>query len=265
MSEDFEQHLPRQRGDQEAHAGRLQHLHREVRLPEDEGAVPRPRAAPHEAEAPGERHRRLREGPGQRARHGEALPGEEVLPHPGEPGEGELQRRADPERALGAGRDAAAGDADEGAQAAAADAPGAPDQDQREVHRHQRKLAELKALAKSLAEQRAMIEGLIERVSLGEAAADEAPEDEAAPAAPAEPEVMIAADFLETTMLTPPESPLTISTRAARAQEVFREVAHVKEEAPPHPWRDRCRRQARAVRAAPRPKPRSGEAAARPP
>jgi hypothetical protein len=91
------------------------------------------------------------------------------------------------------------------------------------------KLAELDALARSLAEQRQMIEGLIERVSQGEAAAGEVPE--APPAAPvrAEPEVMIA-NFLETTILTPAESPLTITTRAARAQEVFREVAHVKEE-----------------------------------
>ena len=80
-----------------------------------------------------------------------------------------------------------------------------------------------------------MIEGLIERVSQGEAAAGEAPAVEEAPAAPAAPEVMIAADFFDTTaVLTPNDAPLTITTRAARAQEVFREVAHVKEE-PPEP------------------------------
>ena len=148
----------------------------------------------------------------------ETLPGEEVLPHPGEPGQGELQRRAHPERALGAGRDAAAGDADARAQAAAADAPGAPDQDQREIHGHQREACRAEGPGQVARGAARDDRGADRRVSQGEAAAGEAPEEQQAPAAPAEPEVMIAADFLETTLLSPSESPLTISTRAARAQ-----------------------------------------------
>ena len=43
---------------------------------------------------------------------------------------------------------------------------------------------------------------------------------------------MMPPEFMETTKLSVFEAPLTITRRAARAQEVFREVAHVKEEAP---------------------------------
>jgi len=98
------------------------------------------------------------------------------------------------------------------------------------------KLAELDALARTLAGQRQMIEGLIERVSQGEVAAGEAPQAEPAPADKVEPESMIT-DFLETAILSHAESPPTITTRAARAQEVFREVAHVKDAPAPPPLR----------------------------
>jgi len=98
------------------------------------------------------------------------------------------------------------------------------------------KLAELDALAKSLDQQVRMIESLIERVEQGDPGGPQAePPPEAAPA-PAAPEVMISMEVADETMpLTPTESPLTITTRAARAQEVFREIAHVREEEPPRP------------------------------
>jgi hypothetical protein len=86
-------------------------------------------------------------------------------------------------------------------------------------------LAELKTVAEGLARQREMIDGLLARVSRDEAAATApASAERTAPATP--PELM------ETTKLSLFDAPLTISTRAAQAQEVFREVAHVKEEAP---------------------------------
>jgi len=90
------------------------------------------------------------------------------------------------------------------------------------------RLAELKTAAEALAKQRAMIENLLSRVSREEALA--AP-PEAAPAGRSEPMVM-PPELMETTKLSVFEAPLTITRRAARAQEVFREVAHVKEEAP---------------------------------
>ncbi|PWB57920.1 MAG: hypothetical protein C3F16_14655 [Betaproteobacteria bacterium] len=91
-------------------------------------------------------------------------------------------------------------------------------------------LAELKAVGDALMKQREMIEGLLQRVSREEAVATAAPAtgpvEKTAPMMP--PELM------ETTKLSVFEAPLTITRRAARAQEVFREVAHVKEE-PPKP------------------------------
>ena len=105
-------------------------------------------------------------------------------------------------------------------------------------------LAELKAVAEGLKKQRDMIEGLLQRVSREEAAATAAP-----PAGPAERTApMMPPELMETTKLSVFEAPLTISRRAARAQEVFREVAHVKEE-PPKPVAPRP--------AAPAPKPQA--------
>jgi hypothetical protein len=92
-------------------------------------------------------------------------------------------------------------------------------------------LAELKAVAEGLQKQREMIEGLLARVSRDEAAAAVP-----APAAGAGETTapMMPPELMETTKLSVFEAPLTITRRAARAQEVFREVAHVKEE-PPKP------------------------------
>jgi hypothetical protein len=92
-------------------------------------------------------------------------------------------------------------------------------------------LAELKAVAEALQRQREMIEGLLARVTREEAAvaaspAASTPSERTVPTTP--PELM------ETTKLSVFDAPLTISRRAARAQEVFREVAHVVEE-PPKP------------------------------
>ena len=87
-------------------------------------------------------------------------------------------------------------------------------------------LAELKAVAEALQKQRDMIDGLVQRVSRGEAAA--------APAAVEKTASMTPPELMETTRLSVFEAPLTITRRAARAQEVFREVAHVPEE-PPKP------------------------------
>jgi hypothetical protein len=90
------------------------------------------------------------------------------------------------------------------------------------------RLAELKAMAASLQGQRDMIEGLLRQVSRDEAAAM-AP----APASATDTTVALAPpEFLETTKLSVFDAPLTITRRAAQAQEVFREAGHVKEEAP---------------------------------
>jgi hypothetical protein len=91
-------------------------------------------------------------------------------------------------------------------------------------------LAELKAVAEGLQKQREMIEGLLQRVSRSEAAPAPSPAPAAGPAETTAP--MMPPELMETTKLSVFEAPLTITRRAARAQEVFREVAHVKEEAP---------------------------------
>ncbi len=91
------------------------------------------------------------------------------------------------------------------------------------------RLAELKGQAETLAGQREMIEGLLERVSRGGALAAPAGERRDSPTRTTP---MTPPEFMETTKLSVFEAPLTITRRAARAQEVFREVAHVKEEAP---------------------------------
>jgi hypothetical protein len=92
-------------------------------------------------------------------------------------------------------------------------------------------LAELKAVAEGLQKQREMIEGLLARVSRDEAVAA-APAPAAGVGETTAP--MMPPELMETTKLSVFEAPLTITRRAARAQEVFREVAHVKEE-PPKP------------------------------
>lgn len=89
-------------------------------------------------------------------------------------------------------------------------------------------LAELKAVGEGLRKQREMIDGLLQRVSREEAVAAAAPA--LGPAETTAP--MMPPELMETTKLSVFEAPLTITRRAARAQEVFREVAHVKEEAP---------------------------------
>ena len=94
-------------------------------------------------------------------------------------------------------------------------------------------LAALKKEGEALARQRAMIDGLMQRVSREEAlAAGGEPPAEASPAAPAPrtpPELM------QTTKLSAFDAPLTISRRAAQAQEIFKQVAPVK--ADPEPKR----------------------------
>ena len=88
-------------------------------------------------------------------------------------------------------------------------------------------LAALKAIGEGLQRQREMIEGLLQRVSREEAVAAAPatrPTEKTTPVTP--PELM------ETTKLSVFEAPLTFPRRAGRAQEVFREVAHVMEEAP---------------------------------
>jgi hypothetical protein len=91
-------------------------------------------------------------------------------------------------------------------------------------------LAELRTAAEALRKQREMIDGLLQRVSREEPMAVTQP----LPSSVGQrTEPMLPADFLETTKLTVAEAPLTITRRAARAQEVFREVAHVKEEPAP--------------------------------
>ena len=89
-------------------------------------------------------------------------------------------------------------------------------------------LAELKAVGEGLRKQREMIDGLLQRVSREEAVAATAP----APGPAETTAPMMPPELMETTKLSVFEAPLTITRRAARAQEVFREVAHVKEEAP---------------------------------
>jgi len=89
-------------------------------------------------------------------------------------------------------------------------------------------LAELKAVGEGLRKQREMIDGLLQRVSREEAVAAAAP----APGPAEATAPMMPPELMETTKLSVFEAPLTITRRAARAQEVFREVAHVKEEAP---------------------------------
>ena len=89
-------------------------------------------------------------------------------------------------------------------------------------------LAELKAVGEGLGKQREMIDGLLQRVSREEAVAAAAP----APGPAEATAPMMPPELMETTKLSVFEAPLTITRRAARAQEVFREVAHVKEEAP---------------------------------
>ncbi len=88
-------------------------------------------------------------------------------------------------------------------------------------------LASLRAAGDTLQKQREMIDGLLQRVSRDEAAAAAAPAPVAERTTPVTPP-----ELMETTRLSVFEAPLTITRRAARAQEVFREVAHVKEEAP---------------------------------
>ena len=90
------------------------------------------------------------------------------------------------------------------------------------------RLAELKAASLELQKQRDMIEQLLSAVSRDEAAA-EARASETEATAP-----MMPPELMETTRMSVFEAPLTITRRAARAQEVFREVAHLKEE-PPRP------------------------------
>ena len=85
----------------------------------------------------------------------------------------------------------------------------------------------LRAAGDALQKQREMIDGLLQRVSRDEAAAAAAPAPAAERTTPVTPP-----ELMETTRLSVFEAPLTITRRAARAQEVFREVAHVKEEAP---------------------------------
>ncbi len=93
-------------------------------------------------------------------------------------------------------------------------------------------LAALKQEGEELARQRAMIDGLLQRVSREEAIAtgEAPPPPEIAPAAAAPrtpPELM------ETTRLAAFDVPMTISRRAAQAQEVFKQVAPVKAEPEP--------------------------------
>jgi hypothetical protein len=90
-------------------------------------------------------------------------------------------------------------------------------------------LAELKAVAESLAKQREMIDGLLARVSRDEAVAAAVAR---APSEAERTEPTTPPELMETMKLSVFDAPLTINRRAARAQEVFREVAHVKEEAP---------------------------------
>jgi hypothetical protein len=94
-------------------------------------------------------------------------------------------------------------------------------------------LAKLKKEGEELARQRAMIDGLLQRVSREEALAAgiEAPDATPAPAKPAEQR--IAPELMETTKLSTFDAPLTISRRAAQAQEVFMQVAPVKVEPEP--------------------------------
>jgi hypothetical protein len=94
-------------------------------------------------------------------------------------------------------------------------------------------LAALKKEGEELARQRAMIDGLLARVSREEAIASgeaPAPAEGAlpAPAAPRTPP-----ELMETTRLAAFDPPMTISRRAAQAQEVFMQVAPVKAEPAP--------------------------------
>jgi hypothetical protein len=92
-------------------------------------------------------------------------------------------------------------------------------------------LAELKGMAETLRKQREMIDGLLQRVSRDEAMAITQP----LPSVGQKTEPMLPAGLMMTTKLSAIDAPLTINHRAARAQEVFREVAHVKEEPQPRP------------------------------
>jgi hypothetical protein len=111
------------------------------------------------------------------------------------------------------------------------------------------RLAELKGVAVDLKKQRDMIEGLLMRVSRDEALAASAPAVPA-PATTASrrpPGPVTPPELMETTKLSTFDSPLTINRRAARAQEVFREMGQGKEPAP-------------APRRAPAPAPRPAAA-----
>jgi hypothetical protein len=95
-------------------------------------------------------------------------------------------------------------------------------------------LAELRTAAEALRKQREMIDGLLQRVSRDEPLSVTQP----LPSLVGQKtEPLLPAGFLEAEVPTAAEAPLTITRRAARAQEVFREVAHVKEEPLPVPAR----------------------------
>lgn len=93
-------------------------------------------------------------------------------------------------------------------------------------------LAALRKEGETLARQRAMIDGLLQRVSREEAlATGGAAPAEATPAAAAAPRTP--PELMETTKLSAFDAPLTISRRAAQAQEIFKQVAPVKSEPEP--------------------------------
>jgi hypothetical protein len=92
-------------------------------------------------------------------------------------------------------------------------------------------LATLKAAGEDLARQRAMIDNLLQRVSREEAlAAGVAPPEPGPPAAAAKAAPRTPPELMETTKLSAFDAPLTISRRAAQAQEVFKQVAPVMAE-----------------------------------
>ena len=91
-------------------------------------------------------------------------------------------------------------------------------------------LAELKAVAETPAEAAGDDRGAARSASRAPRRRRPPPAPAAGPAETTAP--MMPPELMETTKLSVFEAPLTITRRAARAQEVFREVAHVKEEAP---------------------------------
>ena len=90
-------------------------------------------------------------------------------------------------------------------------------------------LATLKAAGEELARQREMIDSLLQRVSREEALATGSPAAAVSPAkSGGQAAPRVAPELMETTRLATFDVPLTISRRAAQAQEVFKQVAPVK-------------------------------------